>query len=277
MSCFDDPVEIAPQERHAGALDRHISAGPHRDADFGGGQGGGVIHAVAGHGDLAAFAHEFLDDGRLVLRQNLRLDLVDAKLARDRLSGRAIVAGHHYKAHALRLQSLNGGERCALDRVGDRKNRGRPAVQRHEDRGGAIGSERVCRLLQGPGIDTLFLQELPGADHQAAAIDDTQHPLADGRVELGRLRERQVALRGGAHDGVGERMLARPLQTCGEPQDLGFILARRRSNGCDRGPALGERTGLIDHEGVDLFEALKRFGVLDQNAGLRPSPDADHD
>ena len=41
--------------------------------------------------------------------------------------------------------------------------------------------------------------------------------------------------------------------------------------------ALGERAGLVDDERVDLLHALQRLGVLDQDAGLGATPDADHD
>ena len=41
--------------------------------------------------------------------------------------------------------------------------------------------------------------------------------------------------------------------------------------------ALGQRAGLVDDERVDLLHALERLGVLDQHAGLRAAPDADHD
>ena len=43
------------------------------------------------------------------------------------------------------------------------------------------------------------------------------------------------------------------------------------------GLAFGQRAGLVDDERVDLLEALQRLGVLDQHAGLRAAPDADHD
>ena len=41
--------------------------------------------------------------------------------------------------------------------------------------------------------------------------------------------------------------------------------------------AFGQRSRLVDHQRVDLFHALQRFGVLDQHAGLRAASDADHD
>ena len=45
----DDPGQVALEQGDAGALDRHVGAGPHRDPDLGGRQGRGVVDAVAGH------------------------------------------------------------------------------------------------------------------------------------------------------------------------------------------------------------------------------------
>ncbi len=41
--------------------------------------------------------------------------------------------------------------------------------------------------------------------------------------------------------------------------------------------AFGQRARLVDHQRVDLFHALERFGILDQHAGLGAASDADHD
>ena len=84
------------------ALDRDVGAGAHGDADVGGGERRRVVDAVAGHGDDAAFAAQPLDHRRLAVRQHLGLDLVDAEIARDRLRGRAVVAGEHHDAQARR-------------------------------------------------------------------------------------------------------------------------------------------------------------------------------
>ena len=57
----------------------------HGDADVGGGEGGGVVDAVAGHRDDSALAAEALDDVALVVGQHLGLDPVDAEAAGRRL------------------------------------------------------------------------------------------------------------------------------------------------------------------------------------------------
>ena len=39
----------------------------------------------------------------------------------------------------------------------------------------------------------------------------------------------------------------------------------------------GERSGLVDHERVDFFEDLERFGIFHQHASERAASGADHD
>ena len=66
--------EVALQQRDAGALDRHVGARAHGDADIGCGQRRRVVDAVAGHGDDAALRLRARATMRaLVLRQHARL------------------------------------------------------------------------------------------------------------------------------------------------------------------------------------------------------------
>ena len=52
----------------------------------------------------APLALQPLDHRRLLLRQHVGFDLVDAELARDRVGGDAAVAGQHHDPQALRVQ-----------------------------------------------------------------------------------------------------------------------------------------------------------------------------
>ena len=58
-----DAEEIALDQCNACALDGDVGAGPHGDADIGGGERRSVVDAVAGHGDDAAVAAQLLDNG----------------------------------------------------------------------------------------------------------------------------------------------------------------------------------------------------------------------
>src|SRR5262249_37618825 len=60
-------------------------------------------------------------------------------------------------------------------------------------------------------------------------------------------------------------------------QHLRFVETGCRHNGDHLWLALGERAGLVDNEGVDLFQAFQGLGIFDQYAGLCATADTDHD
>ena len=68
-------------------------------------------------------------------------------------------------------------------------------------------------------------------------------------------------------DRRGEWVLAQSLETGRQAKELRFILTRRRDNRDQPRPALGERTGFIDDDRVDLFHDFECLGLLDQHAG----------
>ncbi len=102
-------------------------------------------------------------------------------------------------------------------------------------------------------------------------------PLPAGESKSVDLRRARAFLFRSGDDGAGERMLARVLDAGGEPQHVVRVEARRRNDRRHRRLAFGQRAGLVDHQRIDLLHALQRLGVLDQDAGLRAAPDADHD
>ena len=110
-----------------------------------------------------------------------------------------------------------------------------------------------------------------------ASLDLADHALARRRVEFRGVGEREPLLRRSGDDGGGQRMLAASFEAGGEPQQCVRIEARRRADGGHARLAFGQRAGLVDDQRVDLLEPLQRLGVLDQHAGLRAAPDADHD
>ena len=99
---------------------------------------GASLTPVASHGDDPALGAQPLDDRRLVLRQDLGLDVVYAEPARHRLGRGPVIPGHHHQAQARGLQIANGPGGRRLDRVGDAEDAGRGPVHGHEDRGGAV-------------------------------------------------------------------------------------------------------------------------------------------
>ena len=76
---------------------------------------------------------------------------------------------------------------------------------------------------------------------------------------------------------MGERMLRLGLHRGGKRQQLGFAEGGDGLDGDQRRLALGQRTGLVDDQRIDLFKCLQGFGILHQHASPGTPAGADHD
>jgi hypothetical protein len=132
--------QIGLDEGDGGALHRDVGAGSEGDADVGGGQGGGVVGAVAGHRDDVALFAQLADDGVLLLGGDAGAHVVDAELARDGAGGGLVVAAEHEQAQAALAQGREGARR---DGVGQGEEGRELAVDRDADDGVAAGSQRL--------------------------------------------------------------------------------------------------------------------------------------
>ena len=72
-------------------------------------------------------------------------------------------------------------------------------------------------------------------------------------------------------------MFAAAFEAGGEPQQLFLADGPGRGDADQLWLAQGQGPGLVDDERVDFLHQLERLGVLDQNAGTRAAPGADHD
>ncbi len=102
-------------------------------------------------------------------------------------------------------------------------------------------------------------------------------PLPGLRGEVDRSAELQAALLGALDDGSGERMLAASFEARGEPQQLALAERAGCHDADEARLALGQGSGLVDDQGVDLLHDFERLGILGQHSGARASPGADHD
>src|SRR3984893_19543041 len=121
--------------------------------------------------------------------------------------------------------------------------------------------------------DVLFSHQPRFAERDLAAVDGPGRPLAGGRREIARLAEPQAALLGRVQDRLCQRMLAAALDAGGEPQQFGLVDTVSANDRDYLGLTLGERAGLVEHDGVDALEPLQRLGVADQDARMRAAAD----
>jgi hypothetical protein len=175
------------------------------------------------------------------------------------------------------LQRLDRVERPRFDWVGDGEEPGGLAVQPYEYDRGAIFPQCVGALCEVRRTDATRVEKTGVADRKLVAIDRTHNSFSGGRIETRWLRQFELMLPCRANDRAREGMFAGPLKACRKPQKFVFAKARKGPNRHDLRLAFGESAGLVDDERVDLFHALQRLGILDEDAQLRAASDADHD
>ena len=227
-----DAVEIALDQRDAGAFDRDIGAGAHGDADIGLRQRGRVVHAVARHGDLAALLLQFLDDPRLVLaaarrRGSRRCRAWPATaLAVRSLSPVAMMMRKPSSCSsfsAAGVVSLTGS--ATLTRPASR------AVDHHEHHGLALVAARIglspaARRVERRDRQTSFAV----AERDRLAVDRAFDALAGHRLEVARPRRASsprscAPLTIASASGCSEPRFERRRKA----QHLGFVVALPRA------------------------------------------------
>ena len=82
---------------------------------------------------------------------------------------------------------------------------------------------------------------------------------------------------GSIHYGGTEGMFAGALETCRQSEHFVFLSGLEGGNCSKLRLAFGQRAGLVDDKGIDLFERLKGFSIFDQNTGVRATTGAHHD
>ena len=167
-----DASEVVAEQDQVRGADRDVGAGPEGQPEVGGGERGGVIDAVADHGDPVPLRLQPGDDGCLIGGQRPCDHLVDADLRGDGPGGRLVVAGQQDGAQAEGAQPGDGGRRGRLDRVGDGDgalDRAVPADQ-HRGAAGLLPGAALRGQLGRHGHPVPGKQLLP-ADDDLAAVD----------------------------------------------------------------------------------------------------------
>ena len=101
---LDELRRVRVEVDHVPGFLGRLRAGVHGHADVGLGERGGVVGAVAGHGDEEPAGLLLLDQRHLVLGRGLGQEVVDAGLLGDGRRGERVVAGDHHRADAHAAQ-----------------------------------------------------------------------------------------------------------------------------------------------------------------------------
>src|SRR3546814_2104127 len=83
----------------------------------------------------------------------------------------------------------------------------------------------VCLLLKGADVDPAFRQKTGIAQADALAIHRAERALAGWRIEVRDFGKCDPPILGGGDHGESERMLGRPLDASGEPQQFALLMA----------------------------------------------------
>ena len=207
------------------AFDRHVGAGPHRDADRGFGQRRRVVHAVTGHRDTAALLLEPAHDIPLLVGQDAGDDLIDPECPGHRTGGRLVVAREHHQRQTVSVQQrVSPAALVGLIGSATARSPARRAVDGDVHHRLTLVPAHLCVGLWStpPGTSRpARSSSAAGADHDPSAVHDSGDAAAgrglESRSPLGTVRPR---CRAPAYDRGRERVLAGLFQTGRQTQHV---------------------------------------------------------
>ncbi|MDT4803435.1 hypothetical protein FQZ97_361860 [compost metagenome] len=257
----------------------HVRAAAHGDADVGGGQGRGVVDAVADHGHHRTVRLERGHGGGLVGWQHFGVDRFDAQGFGHHSRAAAVVAGDQVAVDIPFAQVLHGFGSARLQGIAEGEEAEHAALRfqlQQPGQGAAFRLPRLGALGQVAGRQALLVQQAAVAQGQQAPV----HPALDAAPGQGLAGVHggglQVAFGAGVEHGLGQRMFAAALQGTGQLQQFGLIAI----DGCQVGDARaagGQGAGLVEGHGLHGVGHFQGFGVLDQDAVAGRDAGAGHD
>ena len=188
-----------------------------------------------------------------------------------------IIAGEHDDADSFAMKFCDRFRRTVLHGVGHYDKAREPSIDACEHHALALGPVCVGTCLEAGCVDPDVAHEGCIAEHDPPPDNRSDHALAGHRFEIAARRNFQSALHCAFDDGRGQRMLASAFEPRREPEHIRFDRLVHRLDRHQPGLAHGQRSGLVDHEGVDFLHQLERFSVLHEHPGARAAAGADHD
>ena len=167
--------QLVRHQRHISRFERGIAAShAHHDADVGGRQRRGIVHAIADHRHRAEPAPQIVDGGHFVFGQQLRPHLVDAEFGRDR-PGRlvAVARQHDDRLDTLAPKQVQRVAACLARPIGEGDDPDGLAVTCHEHGRAALSAYRIKLTVNGRRAQMPLLEQAVVAEHNPRAIDAT--------------------------------------------------------------------------------------------------------
>ena len=132
---------------------------------------------------------------------------------------------------ALLAQRPQCIERAFLNRVGDRDEPGRTAVDRNQHHDLTFFAKFFCALDQAVHPDAERTKKGQVANRDPPAVDRTDHPLSGFGAEIGNAGEPEPAFLSPLDERGSQRVLAAALQTSGKTQHFVLIDRSGRNDG----------------------------------------------
>ena len=129
-----------------------------------------------------------------------------------------------------------------------------------------------ARCVNDPRVDPELRKQFRVSQRDALSVHPADHPSTGRRIEILYLAERKLFLLRGRQDGASQRDARSPAPDWPPGEGVRLLETIRRNHCRHPGLSLGQGAGLVDHERVDLLEALQRLGILDEDAGPAPRP-----
>ena len=266
-----DRRDLVVHHGDVGRFDSAVGASDaHRDADVGLRKRGRIVDAVARHGGEARALH-FTNRVELLFGQKVRADFLEMERMSERIGGALVVAREH--DDALEPEHPQVGDGLAdpgLERILDAEHAHDRAVDRQIQRRQALHLELDLLLNVGLELCALILEYKvrrtnDGATPFDGRSDAVRHDVLDGSMAFTVLK---LALACRIDHGACHRMREMLLQAGRKTQDLVLAPAVGREHASQTRLRLGERSGLIKHNGVGLGKRLKVLRALDHDAHL---------
>ena len=166
--------------------------------------------------------------------------------------------------------------------VGDRDEPGRTALHRNVQRRLALPGEDIGLSVQRRGVHPVFGQQPLATDDDRLPVEARVHAPTGPTLERLDRRRLDSLLRGAAHDGLAEGMLAGPFDARRTAQQVVRRESFRTPAGIGDdvrhlGPSAGQGAGLVEDDGRERLHPLEDFPALDEDPAFGPAAAADHD
>ena len=273
--------KIAAHEHDVRALDRHVRAVAHGNADVRLFERGGIVDAVADHRnplsrlpvELRALRLVLLHVGQLIFGEHFRVYHVrgDARALRNIPRARGVVAREHVRRHAEFSERGNRLFAPRFERIGKRERcKNLLFIRKEEHRFPLCGEPpelRFARVRKQPALrhHAVVAQKVGLAVHLAARAlpDDVLHAL--------RFAARAAVL----HNALRKRMVELALHGGGNAPDFRLVAVRLEKY--DARLSLRDGRRLVEQDGIHVGGALQGFRALDEHPEARAPPRCRHD